>query len=335
MAETHIFRTVVTPQPHPSPIELESPILALGSCFALVIGERLRQRHFNIDLNPFGTLYNPLSIARTLERILDGTPYREDELLHHDGRWVSFDHDTSFEADSTEACLSRINARLREAHASVQHLKTLVVTFGTSFAWFLNDQDRVVANCHKLPPDVFSRRLLAIENIVETWSVLLTRLYRTMPGISVIASVSPVRHLRNDPHENSVAKAHLLVALHQLQQRFESLYYFPSYEIVLDELRDYRFYSRDYAHVSEEAEEYVWERFLEACVGEGARSFVRMYEPLRKACAHRVVRPREPAAQSFALSQLKLIEKLEKRYPAVSFDGERVHFERIIGCSDA
>jgi len=332
---THVFRTIVRPSPNPSPLGLGSPVLSLGSCFALVIGERLRRRHFNIEMNPFGTLYNPISIARTLERILDGAPYRSEELFHHDGRWGSFDHDTSFDADDAGSCLARINARLRDAHAWSKRLETLIVTLGTSFAWSLNDQNRVVANCHKLPAGMFTRRLLAIDDMVEAWSGLLTRLYRTMPDLSVIVSVSPVRHLRNDPHENSVAKAHLLAALHQLQQQFPSLYYFPSYEIVLDELRDYRFYARDYVHVSEEAEEYVWERFVEACVDDDARSFVRMYEPIGKAAAHCTVRPHDPAARTFASAQLERIRSLEERYQGVRLNEERAHFERVIDAAQA
>lgn len=310
------FRTQVEVRANPARIALTQALLSLGSCFAETVGGHLADRQFNIVRNPCGMQFNPLSLARSLRRVLAGTSYTVAELFEHDGLWHSFDHHGDFSAASPEECLAAIHAGLAPAHALAPRLDGLLLTFGTAHAYYdRQDAGRVVANCHKLPAARFERRLLPVAEIVEAWTELLHELYALRPGLNVILTVSPVRHLRDDAHDNAVSKAHLLAAVHELELRFPALYYFPAYEIVLDELRDYRFFAPDMAHPNETATDYVWSRFVEACLAPRAQALVADFAPLLQARQHRPRHPESPAAAAFRRRLASLQTELQARYP--------------------
>jgi hypothetical protein len=324
------FRSVVPVARNPRLLDTGQPIVCIGSCFVEAMGRRLQSSHLDVDLNPTGILYNPAVIAAALRRIVSGAPWVSSDLFAHAGLWRSWDHDTSFTASSRRAALREMNKRLRLAHQRIERLNTLILTFGTAFAWRLNDGDRLVANCHTLPGDRFTRSLTPMNEIVDDFAPVLDQLYLARPHLNVILTVSPVRHLRNDAHENSVSKAHLMAAAHALESRFPQLYYFPAYEIVMDELRDYRFYERDYAHLTGEAEDYIWQRFCEACLSPRAQRLVAEMAPLVRAMEHRVLKPRTDATKAFARSQIALVDKIEQRYEGLSLSDERAYFRRLL-----
>jgi hypothetical protein len=287
----------------------------MGSCFAETMGALLTDFLFNACVNPFGILFNPASIASGLKRLAERAPYAEQDLFFSSGLWHSWDHHGGFSAASCDDCLAKINAHFFKGCDAFRTCDVLILTLGTAVAFSLRESGRIVANCHKQPAAQFDRRLLSIEEIVKDLAEVLGRLYSLRPGCLCIATVSPVRHVRNSAHENLVSKSTLVCALHELEKAFSRLYYFPAYEIMMDELRDYRFYKEDMTHPADVAIGYLWERFMEACLDPGSRQFVREWEPVRKAMGHRTTQQSDDATKAFALSQLDAIRDIAGRYP--------------------
>ena len=217
----------------------------LGSCFSDEIGEQMQQRYLNVTCNPFGTLYNPLSIAQALQ--MTEVP----ELIEHEGLWHSMAHHGAFSRASREEAEQAVRGSIETMQQAIQEATVVIVTFGT--AWVYEQDGAVVGNCHKLPESCFTRRRLTVEEIVAAWQSILAQ----YPDKHWLFTVSPIRHIRDGLHENQLSKATLLQAVEQLSD------YFPSYEIVLDELRDYRFYADDLVHPSSMAVNYIWERFVD------------------------------------------------------------------------
>ena len=239
------LQTTVDIVPSEWKIGYEDEILMLGSCFSDEIGEQMRQRYLHVTCNPFGTLYNPLSIAQAL------TMNEMPALVEHEGLWHSMAHHGSFSrADKNEA-EQAIRTSIETMQQALKEATVVIVTFGT--AWVYEKDGEIVGNCHKLPESCFTRRRLSVEEIVETWKPILAQ----YPDKHWLFTVSPIRHIRDGLHENQLSKATLLQAVEQLGD------YYPSYEIMLDELRDYRFYADDLVHPSSLAVNYIWERFVD------------------------------------------------------------------------
>jgi hypothetical protein len=328
MTDIPLFRTVVDVPKSPAGIAHGQRILCLGSCFAENIGERLREFRFNACVNPAGALFNPSSIAACLGRLGQARPYNEDELFLDTGLWHSWDHHSRFSGASKEECLGNINEKFSEGIESLRTLDVLILTFGTAFVYQLTENGRIVANCHKQPDSLFTRKLLSVEEIAGECKEILGQVYRARPKCLCIATISPVRHLRDDPHENLVSKSTLACSVHELEKAFPKLYYFPAYEIMMDDLRDYRFYDKDMAHPNEVAIDYIWEKFVGACVDEKSRQFIRDFAPIREAMGHRVMKGGE-AAKKFGQEQLEFIRGLEKKYPGIPLDKEKEYFRAL------
>ena len=246
----------------PFQLDFTSGIVSLGSCFADEIGSRLNDGGFRIEQNPFGTLYNPASIAAALHRIVDDNEITEADLVQHEGMWHSWHHHGSFSRATKEECLEVCNSRIHQAHRALKEASLLMVTFGT--AWVFEHDGSVVANCHKLPPQQFVRRRMSVDEVVSIWHPLLKELHAHYPTLNILFTVSPIRHMADGAHGNQLSKSTLLLAIDQLNTR--AITYFPSYEIVLDELRDYRFFGPDMAHPTPLAVDIVWDRFQQACM---------------------------------------------------------------------
>ena len=250
------LQTVVDITPSKWKIGYVDRILLLGSCFSDEIGEQMSQRYLQVTSNPFGTLYNPLSIAQALN--MTEVP----ELVEHEGLWHSMAHHGSFSRATKEDAQEAVSASIETMQKALKEATVIIVTFGT--AWVYERNGEIVGNCHKLPENEFTRRRLSVEEIVDAWKPILEQ-YKDKHWLF---TVSPIRHIKDGLHENQLSKATLLQAVEQLQTRMassapETLRYFPSYEIVLDELRDYRFYADDLVHPSSMAVNYIWERFVD------------------------------------------------------------------------
>lgn len=245
------LQTIVDIQPSAWKIGYEDKILLVGSCFADSIGQMMAQRGLQVTCNPFGTLYNPVSIVQALQMI-DIPP-----LVEHEGLWHSMAHHGSFSRATEEETREAVTQSIETMQHALQEANVVIVTFGT--AWVYKYNGSVVGNCHKLPAEQFTRRRLSVDEIEALWRPLIAK----YPDKHWLFTVSPIRHVKDGLHENQLSKATLLQAVEAISNQQSVVSYFPSYEIMLDELRDYRFYAEDLVHPSPVAIQYIWERFAE------------------------------------------------------------------------
>lgn len=286
------FRTEVKTSPNPLQLTIDTPVVLVGSCFANNIAARMRRCLWNAR-NPLGVLFNPLSIAAALDLLLfdsDGYSKFKDDSFDHD----HLRHSWYFDSNVTDVPFhfSGRYASMRESLlTTLSEGRTLFVTFGTAFCYFLADRpDFVVGNCHKQPESMFVRRRISTDEICEAWKPLVAKLTEKFPALRIVLTVSPVRHLRDGLHENNLSKATLQLATDRLCSEFDCCSYFPAYEMVVDDLRDYRFYASDLAHPSEQAVEYIWTKFLDTYVcDETARHELKRGEAIVKRYNHRQV----------------------------------------------
>lgn len=304
--------TTVHVTPSEKKIGYGDKILLLGSCFADNIGAKFEEHYFQTTINPFGTLYNPASIARA---VLDmGYGPSGMGLVEHNGLWHSMMHHGSYSGVDKEEVIARCEESRIQMREALQQASVVIVTFGT--AWVYEYNGEVVANCHKLPANRFVRRRLTVDEIVNMWQPILA----AMPDKHWIFTVSPIRHVKDGLHENQVSKAILLQAVDRLtsiqsNSLMGSKSYFPSYEIMLDELRDYRFYAEDMVHPSAVAVDYIWQRFVETYMTTGTQQEMRILHQLWRDRHHRLLHPDSPEAEQFAEHIKTRLQQLQPRYP--------------------
>lgn len=316
--------TRVTMPPRLPRVHQQMKLLMMGSCFATEMGTRLQKAKFPCLLNPFGVVYNPLSMAEALHQLMEGRRYGPDDLYPHQGLWHSSMHHGDFSAPSLPACLERINSRMEQGEAWVREADVLVLTWGTAYVYSEKETGRVVNNCHKLPESCFSRRRLTVEEIVDTWRQLVEALLPRRPQRQLLLTVSPIRHLRDGLHDNQLSKATLLLAADELVRSFpESVSYFPAYELLTDELRDYRFYADDLTHPSSLAVDYVWRAFVKNCFTREAVQIMETAGEIGKALQHRPLHPEAGRYKSFLEQTMLKIERLNRKYPYLDLQNER------------
>lgn len=304
-------------------IDYSTRMMMLGSCFTENIGEKFRYFKFDVDVNPCGIVYNPLSAANTLRLLLDGKTFTPEDLILVNGKWASLYHHGDFSSPDQAECLSRINDRLERARRQLAAADTLIITWGTAWVYDHLRSGVTVANCHKLPPQEFKRRRLDIDEIVEEYSQLLVRIREAVPSIRVIFTVSPIRHWKDGAHGNQLSKATLLLAIDALREKFPDVSYFPSYEIVLDELRDYRFYADDMLHVSPFAVNYIWERFKETYLPASLQTLMARIDRINKGVNHRPFDASSEEYRRFARNLLAEMEAITRDAPRADFSRER------------
>lgn len=310
------FRTTVGMEKPPFGISCSDKLMGMGSCFAENIGSLLEDNKFVADINPFGILYNPLSISAALFRLLHPEPYTPADLFEAEGVYHCFDHHSRFSSPDRQEALEQMNRRLASSSTHLQQATRLIITFGTAFAYRLKSSGRIVANCHKLPDRLFDRQLLTVDAIAGEWHRLLSALWEHNPELKVVFTVSPIRHWKDGAHPNQVSKATLLMSVNKLQESYpERLAYFPAYEIMMDELRDYRFYADDMLHPSALAIRYIWERFAGQFFPAETRSILNEWEEIKKAINHKPFQPASGAYKQFLLQTLLKAEQLQQKYP--------------------
>lgn len=311
------FRTILSIPSQTTNLSYKDKLMLLGSCFTENIGEKLEKFHLPQLTNPFGILYNPISIAQSIERLMENKPFDENELFEHNGLIHSWAHHGSFSAPSEKQALTNMNKLYLEAAEHFKETTVLLITFGSS--WIYEYEGNVVANCHKVPEREFIRRRLSVDEIVTRYSDLLAKISAQNPTIHVIFSVSPIRYMRQGATENQTNKAILLLAVEELTKRFEQVNYFPAYEILLDELRDYRFFSDDMIHPSTSAIDYIWERFVETYFDRETQELLPQLEKLNKNLEHRPLHQDSKAYQIFNKTLDSQVLELKKRYPTLIF----------------
>jgi hypothetical protein len=318
--QTHIH---IKRQPVLNSISYQNSMMLFGSCFAENIGKRLDNGKFKVDVNPFGVLYNPMSVAGAIKRLLQPEAWSTKDLFLHEGMYHSWFHHSSFSAVSETECLYKMNERLRSAASHLQQADWLLVTFGTAYAYRLKETGRIVANCHKLPDKRFEHERLSVSQIVDEWEELLAGLWRMNPALKALFTVSPIRHWKDGAHENQLSKSILLLAIEQLQkQHSKQIMYFPAYELMMDELRDYRFYAGDMLHPSETAIQYIWERFTEAYLDQTTRETLRKVSGIQMALNHKPLNSKNELYKQFLLETLLKIERLCAKNPYLCFENE-------------
>lgn len=322
------FRTSLPFSESPFQINYRQAVLALGSCFAEHIGERLQDRKFELLLNPFGILYNPLSILDSLERLRQGKAIAAEELFQHQELWHHFSFHSRYSQPERDTALEQMNASINQVHQKWDQIDRLILTWGTAYAFRHVAQERIVANCHKLPGETYERFRLNPDQFIPTYRKFLKKEKDQKPDLQVLISVSPVRHLRDGLMENQRSKAVLLLAAEELCRELDFVHYFPAYELVLDDLRDYRFFERDLAHPNATAIDYVWEYFHKACIPTCDQEISRKVEAIIRAAHHRPFHADTAAHKQFCRRQLEKIAQLEAKYSFLNFEKEKAHFQK-------
>jgi lysophospholipase L1-like esterase len=322
------FRQPFTPLKLSKPIRHADPIFMAGSCFTEQMSQKLRRVKFQVTENPHGILFNPVSIATSILRYCSGEPYLKTDLFQHDELWGSWEHHTRFSETDPDVCLRHINASLQLGTVALKQARWLILTLGSAFVYQKND-GKVVANCHKVPADRFVKKLMHPDEIYQNFSDMLDVLEQTCPGVNVMLTISPVRHLRDGFVENNRSKSHLIQAVHALVETRTNVHYFPSYELVIDDLRDYRFYAEDMVHPNYQATQYVYERFLQTCIDERDLGLIREMNQLAAAMAHRIQHPGTKQHRDFFQKQVEIIRQLQSAYPHLNLHEEMEYFSSI------
>jgi hypothetical protein len=322
------FQTIVEVPPFPFKTGYGKKNLFMGSCFTESIGGKARELKYSVELNPFGILYNPVSIANGLKILLEEKQFREDELFDYNGLWHSYYHHSRFSGPDKYEVLDEINNRIVSASRYLRETDFLFLTFGTARVYELKEKGMIVSNCHKIPSGLFSDYRLPVNEIVDIYRDLLHDLWELNQRVKVVFTVSPVRHWKDGAIENQRSKAVLLLAIARLTEGFgnERCFYFPSYEILMDELRDYRFYTEDMIHVSEVAVNYVWERFENALIGEEDQKKSAEILKVVKAARHRPFNRFTREHLAFVKHMFEEVKRLETKHPDIDFQEEKNYF---------
>ena len=308
------FSTQITITPLEQGIVYRDGLLFLGSCFADEVGGLCRGLGFHVQVNPFGVLYNPVSVAQSIARLDSGAPFTIDEVVPVGGAfYCTFSHNTGFWCPTEEALLEKVNTHLAKAHGHFLQTRWVVVSLGTAWVYRDKGSGRVVSNCHKLPASRFDRVFLEPQAIVE----VLAELVQSFPDKQFLFTVSPLRHLKDGLHGSQLSKSALLLAVDRICNDFGNAHYFPAYEILLDELRDYRFYQEDLIHPTDQAVRYIWEKFVDYAVNPSERPAMKAAMELKQMLQHKPLFPDSEAFRRFEACKQQKTKDLMERFPEV------------------
>jgi hypothetical protein len=314
-------------KPLPTRITHRQGIFLIGSCFTEHIGKELQELKFRTCMNPNGILFETESVCRSLLSYIERKVYTEEDLFFYNDVWHSWDHHSRFSHTDKQICLSQINQSQIEAHRHLQEAEWLIITLGSSFTYRLQKEQRWVANCHKYPGTAFKKIMVSIDDQIAKLDNLIHRLFHFNQNIRIIFTISPVRHLRDGIEENNRSKARLIETVHHLVSKFDRLFYFPAYELVIDVLRDYRFYDIDLAHPNYAATQFVMENFSEYAFDLQTREMNRDFKQLAVARKHRPQHPDTQHHDEFKKQFLAKAIGYEKSYPFLTFKEDIDHFK--------
>jgi hypothetical protein len=313
------FRTEIGISKESHLIDYDSDIILLGSCFSENIGDKLSYQKFNSLVNPYGILFHPVAIEKAITQGINQIQYTKEDLYFYNELWLSFNHHSKFSSINPDKILSDINHGITDFNLRLRSATHLIVTLGTAWVYRFIESDQIVANCHKIPQKKFSKELLSIDDISESLDAMITLIKSINKNISMILTLSPVRHLKDGFIENSLSKAHLLSAIHEVINIKKNIHYFPSYEIMLDDLRDYRFYDEDMLHPNAMAISYIWDKFRNSWMSEKTIKLSNKVESLQKSLAHRPFNPDSEQYQAFLKNIKDQINSLNRQYPNINF----------------
>jgi lysophospholipase L1-like esterase len=313
------LQTHISLHPENNQIDYHSEVLLMGSCFSENIGNEMEAVKFNVLQNPFGIIFNPLSIERLVLRALEGNAFSEKDLFEFEGYWRTFDSHSLLKNANKEALLSNLNQRLAALETYLKTGSHLFFTLGTAHVYRLKEEGKVVANCHKVPQKMFSKHLLSISEISESLHRICDSIRSVNHRAPVIFTVSPVRHLKDGFIENTRSKSHLIAAVHNTLKETEHSFYFPAYEIVMDELRDYRFYAEDMIHPNKTAIRILWDRFSQVWVASETLGIQKEIRSVQQGLNHRPFDPDSEAHREFTRKLEEKIDRLQQEIPHLKF----------------
>ncbi len=302
-------------------------VLLIGSCFSEHIYNKLNNLKFTTKTNPFGIVFNPKSIALSINRILTKNYFTINDVFEKEGLWFCFEAHTSIFKQTQIELVNSLNTTINEWYKNLKMTKWLIITVGSAYAYKHTEQQQIVANCHKLPHSIFEKQLLQSNDIVADYSILIGALRQINPELQIILTVSPVKHLRDGIIENSLSKAILLQAVHQLVNQHTNCQYFPAYELVTDDLRDYRFYKADMAHPNDMAIDYVWQKFEEVYFSDDTKLINLKLADIHSAYNHKPLNKGTEAFTKFKSTYYKKCETLQTQYPWVNLSQELAYFK--------
>ena len=300
-------------------INHQQELLFIGSCFSEHIADKLHHLRFNISSNPFGILFNPMSIANTISRIIHKQLFTYKDIFEKNGLWFCLEASTKIFSETKEGLLSTLNYTLLAWHEKLTHANWLVITFGSAYAYNHIQQHKIVANCHKLPQHLFEKQLIDAKDITNSCSALFSELKNLNPQLSILLTVSPVKHLRDGVVENTLSKAILIQAVHRLLTEHPQCAYFPAYELVIDDLRDYRFFEKDLAHPSLQAIDYVWSKFESVYFSKETIELTKEIAAIQSAKKHQLLLPTSSEAIHFKALLEDRVKTLTQKYPWLTF----------------
>lgn len=317
------FRTTVKTGENRGWLQHSDHVMLLGSCFSDNIGGKMHGALINAMVNPMGTLYNPMSIARGVQRLIDCEPVAGKDLFMQGGVWNSYDFHSRYSLPDKQAAIDRMNSRIEQGHKALAAARLLTVTLGTAMVYRLKATSEVVANCHKVPQHEFERKMATVQEMVQVLDDMVVRLRTFNPELRIILTVSPIRHIADGLDTNSLSKASLRVAIQEVVSRHRDYCdYFPAYEIMMDDLRDYRFYANDMVHPSDVAVEYIWQAFQATYLDDRSALAVARCERVHKRLQHRPMSTSRETVDRFNADTVSVVRNLIKEYPYLADNHE-------------
>jgi len=314
------FRTQIPISKSSNPVDYNSKVLSIGSCFAENMAEKFDYFKFQNETNPFGIIFNPVSIENLFRRVCEQDFFGEKDVFFHNERWHSFEVHSDLSNSDRQELLETLNKATSETYKQLKEATHIIITFGTSWIYRNLEKDEIVANCHKVPQKQFSKELLSAEVIQKSIQNTIDLIQKVNPEINFIFTISPVRHIKDGFVENQLSKSHLFTALHKtFDFRLSTFSYFPSYEIMMDELRDYRFYAEDMLHPNQIAIDYIWKVFSENYIAENSFSLMKEVDEIQKSLRHRSFNPDSEQHQKFLANLQKKIQILGEKLPHIKF----------------
>jgi lysophospholipase L1-like esterase len=308
------FRTNIQLQKEHNQIDYNANLLLIGSCFSENIYHKLEYFKFRASSNPFGILYNPMAIETLIANVINEKEYAEKDIFELNNSWHCFDAHSNCSANTKEDILTRLNTKISSTKKQLNKASHLIITLGTARVYRHIKSDSIVGNCHKIPQKQFQQELRSVKQIITSLKNSIELVKSQNPSINIIFTVSPIRHLKDGFVENMQSKSHLVAAIHQVIDKRKQVYYFPSYEIMMDDLRDYRFYNEDMIHPNQQAINYIWEQFKLVWINENTTSIMNEVDAIQKGLKHKPFNPNSEKHQLFLKNlQLKIL-KLKKDF---------------------
>lgn len=313
------FRTDIQLKKEENQIDYASKLLLIGSCFSENISKKLAYFKFDVASNPFGILFNPKAIETIIENSLREKVYTEKDVFLLNERWHCFDVHSDLSAVDKKVLIFNLNNAIKSTNQRIHESTHIIITLGTSWTYRFTETNAIVGNCHKVPQKKFLKELLSVDEISASLKNISNLISKVNTKATIVFTVSPVRHLKDGFVENSLSKAHLITAIHQVKAKKNQLSYFPSFEIMMDDLRDYRFYNSDMIHPNETAVDYIWEQFQQVWLNEKTATIMKEVDSIQKGLGHKPFNSASEQHQQFLKTLQEKINFLQNKFPAISF----------------